>query len=198
MENGNTSIAHLMHRTLEMPYANITDLGVQAGEIVFGDNTYSLFLVLPRKKKLTLSGFIGSITTDTIRTIISETANRTEYVDVLLPRFTIKWSEMVTPQVKNLGLKEMFTEQGNFRNMIDGINCKVDHVAHSTYINIMEHGTESNATKPLAHRPGLVYMEREFFHLDKPFFFFIYHRVTKTVLYYGTVHDPNEDGHIKI
>ncbi|XP_065226646.1 leukocyte elastase inhibitor-like [Planococcus citri] len=198
MDNGNTSIARLMHRTMEMPYANITSLGIQAGEIIFGDNTYSLFLVLQRNKKQTLTDFMRSITTDTIKTIIRETANRTEYVDLLLPRFNIRWSQMVTSQLTNLGLKEMFADKANFKNMFDETDCKIDDVGHSTYINVMEHGTDSNATKPIIHRPGLVYMEREFFHLNEAFFFFVYHRTTKTVLYYGVMHDPNEDGLINL
>lgn len=179
-----------MSKIISTPYANIPSLGVEAVNLKFADQAYCMFVVMPYENR-SLSEILSNLTADDIRTIVNETSTNHK-VDLKFPGTAFKWSQSIKDELGQLGLSKVFSDGADLGNMLERSELKVDQISHSTDIKINEDGTEASAVTPIVMVLRMGVKEKDAsFHVNRPFFFFIYHRKINTVLFFGSVYNPN-------
>ncbi|XP_065222014.1 leukocyte elastase inhibitor-like [Planococcus citri] len=189
-DKGNITV-QMMNSIIKAGYANIPSLGVEVVNLRFIDTAFSMFVGMPRENQ-SLDNFLRNLTSDQIHTMIGQSDLYSDFeVDLKLPKTAFKWSKSVKDNLTKLGLKEEFWRSPDLSNMIDQSNIQISDIGHSTDIKINEDGTEASAVSivTIDWRSEVQY-ERRTFHVNRPFFFFIYNHNIKTVLFFGTVFNP--------
>ncbi|XP_065223903.1 leukocyte elastase inhibitor-like [Planococcus citri] len=189
----------MMNSVVSAPYANISSLGVEVVKLRFIDKACSMFVVLPYENQPLETLLLRNLTSDKINTIVDEINKLDEDFDVVLklPKTAFKWSKSVKNQLIQLGLDAETFESPDLSDMIEEKNTtrmiEIDDISHSTDIKINEDGSDTNAVSIVSCEWRMYNYESVIFHVNRPFFFFIYNRNVKTVLFFGTVFDPNGD-----
>merc|ERR1739848_347058 len=100
-------------------------------------------------------------------------------VNVALPRFKIEESYELVKPLKKLGATDMFEEVSDFSGIDGTKKLYVSQVAHKTFIEVNEHGSEAAAVTGImfAVRGGWSHdCPPKIFRADHPFLFAIKHR----------------------
>lgn len=113
----------------------------------------------------------------------------TEYeVDMMLPKFILKDSNVLNDALKECGLEKIF-EGGSFGNMSD-VDLYVDTVLQKTCVEVNEKGTKAAAiTEAIMLETCMVEEEdtKKYVHLDRPFAFMIYDTKNQECLFVGKI-----------
>ncbi|XP_065208900.1 leukocyte elastase inhibitor-like [Planococcus citri] len=189
-DKGNITV-QMMHSSFMTGYVDEPSLGVQVVQLRYIDNAFSMFIGLPDENQ-SLKNVLRRLTSDQIRTIIGEAVRSThDYtVDLKLPQTAFKWSQSVKNELIKLGLKKEIWESPDLSNMIDQSNMTISDIGHGTDITINEEGTEASAVSNLKFMYAKMKIVKTF-HVNRPFFFFIYNHNIHTIMFFGTVFDPN-------
>ena len=105
-----------------------------------------------------------------------------------IPRFKIEYEVELKSTLKALGMAEFFNiSKADFSAMTDD-NVAVDSVKHKTFVEVNEEGTEAAAVTSMMPRSAA----RSFFQMNvnRPFFCAIRDHSTGTILFMGTIVDP--------
>ncbi|XP_065204223.1 leukocyte elastase inhibitor-like [Planococcus citri] len=189
---GNVTVQMMQTLLLEPGYTYVPSLGIQVVHLRYIDDAFSMFIGLPDENQ-SLKNVLRNLTSDQIRTIIDEAARHVGFkMDLKLPKTAFKWSQSVKNYLIELGLAEEIWESPDLSNMMDQRNITISDVDHGTDIKINEEGTEASADAvskimTVAICGKIV----KTVHVNRPFFFFIYNHNIKTILFFGTVFDPN-------
>ncbi|XP_065203463.1 intracellular coagulation inhibitor 2-like [Planococcus citri] len=191
-DKGNVTI-QMMHALLIKPgYVYVPSLGIQVVQLRYIDDAFSMFIGLPDENQR-LKNVLHNLTSDKIHEIIGEAVESQHYyeVDLKLPKTAFKWYKSVKNELIKLGLQKEIWESPDFSNMFDQSNIKINDIGHGTDININEEGTEASAVSDVV--PWIYARMKivETVHVNRPFFFFIYNHNIHTILFFGTVFDPN-------
>jgi serine protease inhibitor len=113
-------------------------------------------------------------------------------VQVFLPKMELETSYDLKKPLKELGLMSMFNN-ANFSGMADAA-LKVDKMLQKAYLKVDEKGTEAAAVTvaTIMTTSSMEPMELivPLFRADRPFLFTIVHKQTNTILFAGTMEDP--------
>ncbi|XP_065204222.1 leukocyte elastase inhibitor-like isoform X2 [Planococcus citri] len=189
-DKGNVTVQMMHALLIETGYAEVPSLGVRVVQLRYIDDAFSMFIGLPDENQ-SLQKVLRKLTSDQIRTIIDEAARHIGYeIDLKLPKTAFKWSQSVKNYLIELGLAEEIWESPDLSNMMDQSNMTISDIGHGTDITINEEGTEASAASMLIFGP-LSGKITQTFHVNRPFFFFIYNHNIHTIIFFGTVFDPN-------
>ncbi|XP_065222013.1 leukocyte elastase inhibitor-like [Planococcus citri] len=191
-DKGNITV-QMMNGQLEgTAYANISSLGVEVINLPFYDQIFSMFIVMPYENQ-PLEKFLSNLTAAQMHQIIDRKTYHWYYVDLKLPKTAFKWSKSVKKQLVQLGLTEGILESPELTGMIEDCDIKISEIKHSTDIKIDEDGLEASAFsyEEADLRVAFDRKKKATFHVNRPFFFFIYNHDVNVVLFFGTVFDPN-------
>ncbi len=117
-----------------------------------------------------------------------------------LPRFTYSYEiKDFIGILKALGIKDAFNEtQADFTGIIDrqyiNNNLYVDTAIHKTKIELMESGTKAAAVTFFGIKAnGMIPNDFETVDItfNKPFIYLIRDKITKEILFFGMVNEPN-------
>lgn len=182
----------LMYQSNLLNYGE--DSSIQWLELPYSDETVSMFIVLPKIDEgiKYIEEIINQDKLEDLRNHSSLTL-----VDVYLPRFSFRDSPGIIPALQSMGVYDVFDP---VKADLTGIvkekypNVYIKYVAHNTFIDVNEEGTEAIAVTSVSGvRVGLDESKREvkIFRADHPFIFFIYDKETKNILFIGRVINPN-------
>ncbi|KAG5840193.1 hypothetical protein ANANG_G00186250 [Anguilla anguilla] len=146
----------------------------------------SMLVAVPRK----LSGMRAleqDISATVVNRWISNMTNRTRVV--LFPKFKLEKQYNLIPNLKELGLKDLFEETGDFSRM-SSEKVAVNWLKHQGTITVNEEGTEAAALTQVGFMP-LSTQTR--FVVDRPFLFLIYEHRTNCLVFMGRVVDPSQN-----
>lgn len=160
-------------------------------QLPYKGDDLSMIILLPKEESL------SSIITDLSEQSYYESLNemRESKVDIFLPRFNI-----TTPQYKivdllmNLGIHDAFTYDADFSGITGSPDLFIKDVLHKGFISVNEQGTEAAAATGVvmdvksAPGPG---SQPIVFDCDHPFLYLIQHQETGTILFMGTMDNPN-------
>lgn len=186
--SGGTKQVPMMSRTGQYPVFYGTDF--QAISLPYGEGQMRMYIYLPNKNS-DLNQFVESITTEKWENWTEQFRQRE--VQIRIPKFKMEYGTKVLNDVlTSLGMGVAFDEyNADFSRMADlgavGGNLYITKVAHKTFIEVNEEGTEAAAVTSVG--VGIKSLPREF-KVDRPFFFAIRDNKTGTVLFMGTVVEP--------
>ncbi|KAJ8288912.1 hypothetical protein COCON_G00015710 [Conger conger] len=110
-------------------------------------------------------------------------------LEVQLPKFKMEQSYEMHKILPHLGISSIFENRANFSRLSKEQELKVSEVLHKAVIEVDERGTTAAA----ATVTGITgYSLPSTFIVNRPFFFFIYHEVTNSLLFMGRVINPTK------
>ena len=113
-------------------------------------------------------------------------------LDLSLPRFTMTFSEMLSPALRQMGMQIAFQPGANFTPM-GSPQFQIGEVIHKARIEVDEEGTIAAAATAVAMRVTSampVKREKKTLIFDRPFVLLIYENTTGALLFAGLVREP--------
>jgi serpin B len=117
--------------------------------------------------------------------------------EVALPRFKIEYEANLNNALAELGMEEAFENwEADFTGMCDmpeEKNVFIRKVTHKTFIDVNEEGTEASAVTTEFFGEATSELPETFtMRVDHPFFFAIVDNTTGTILFMGSIIDPQQ------
>ncbi|XP_045742273.1 serpin B12 [Mirounga angustirostris] len=171
----------------------IEELKAQILEMRYIKGELSMFVLLPPYSADNVKGLEElerNITHEKIVAWSSSENMSEETVAVSFPQFTLKDSYDLNSILRDMGITDIFEEgKADLTGISPSPNLYLSKIVHKTFVEVDEDGTQAVAAS------GAVGMERSIlsrvtFTADHPFFFFIRHNKTQTILFYGRVCSP--------
>jgi serpin B len=177
----------MMTQTGEYDYYETTQF--QAVSLPYGKGRFSLYLFLP-KSKSNLSSFYRDLTAANWNQWMNKFQNRPGSIQI--PKFKLEYNLNLNNALKALGMDIAFDgNKADFSGMSQG-KLAIDQVRHKTFVEVNEVGTEAAAATSVEMIVTSTQFPPEPFKLvaDRPFFFAIRDNETGTLLFMGSMTNP--------
>jgi serine protease inhibitor len=184
-ERGTSYSARMMHlETQDIALATLN--GVQAVDLPYGRAAFTMTAILP-PAGTDVDVFVESLNQPRWEAIIG--ALHQAKADVYLPKFTMKWKDVLNSDLISMGMESAFCEGcADFTRMSPlGDQLFIDFVQQNTFVNVNEEGTEAAAVTTVGI--GVTSLPPSI-RFDRPFVFVIRERLTGTILFMGKVAVP--------
>jgi serine protease inhibitor len=159
----------------------------QAVSLPYGNRRLSMYIFLP-KPQFSLGEFSSTLTAANWDSWISQFARRDGAIQ--LPKFTFEFEATLNEALQTMGMAELF-QNADLSNLSD-IPSQVNQVKHKTFIEVNEVGTEAAAVTSVGVRATSLDPNPPFqMIVNRPFFCAIRDNETGTILFMGTVSNPN-------
>jgi len=161
----------------------------QAISLPYGNGRLSMYIFLPNQK-VGLRGFYQNLNPPNWEKWMQEFAelemDYSQKISLGLPRFKSNYEIDLKDTLKALGMEVAFSKNADFSAMMPG-PLWIDKVQHKTYLEVNEAGTEAAAVTAVGGtRGGEIKMI-----VNRPFFSAIRDNQTGTILFMGSIVDPN-------
>ncbi|XP_015337801.1 plasminogen activator inhibitor 2 [Marmota marmota marmota] len=180
-----------LHEKLNIGY--IADLKAQILELPY-DGDVSMFLLLPDEVANESTGLElleSEITYDTLNKWTSKDTMAEDDVEVFIPQFKLEERYKLKSILRSMGMEDAFNKgQANFSGMSEGNDLYLSEVFHQATVDVNEEGTEAAAGTG-AIMTGRTGHGGPQFVADHPFLFFIMHKITKSILFFGRFSSPS-------
>ncbi|XP_024124091.1 protein Z-dependent protease inhibitor [Oryzias melastigma] len=111
-------------------------------------------------------------------------------LEVRMPRFHLEQSYLLHNILPNMGLKSLFTDSADLTKLSKNEDLTLSEVLHKAVIEVDEVGTTAAASTAAHITTHSLSMQ---FFINRPFFCFIYHEETKSLLFMGRVINPTKN-----
>jgi serpin B len=167
-------------------YAN----GYSVLELPYGRKNFSMVIVLPQAG---LEDFYATLTPAMWNSITSRLNDAPDWneTQVIMPKFTFDYEKILNHGLQAMGIHDAFSPSlANF-NPISDQDLYISFVKQNTFVDVNEEGTEAAAVTTIGFEATSVGGgSTPVFVVDKPFIFAIRERTTNTLLFIGSVVNP--------
>jgi serpin B len=153
-------------------------------------------IVLPRRMDAGLGALVSTIH-DSYFGALSEIAccgDRmlgAQRVEIHLPKFTSEFSAQFGGNI--LAMPTAFSDDADFGKIVRGLPLSLGRVAHKTFVQVDESGTEAAAATTVSFKSLEPTVEvTSVMRVDHPFVFMVVDASSKEILFAGTVHDVDD------
>jgi len=160
----------------------------QAVSLPYGkEGKVSLYIFLP-KQNSNLKAFYQNLNAENWETWMTQFRKREGLIR--LPRFKTDYEVTLNDALKALGMGEAFSNKANFSGI--GKNLAISQVKHKTFVEVNEEGTEAAAATSATIMLTSTAPQKEPFKMivDRPFFCAIRDNQTGSVLFMGSIMEP--------
>lgn len=160
----------------------------QAVSLPYGnDGRLSFYVFLPRQNT-NLSAFYQDLNVENWDKWMTQFSDRQG--SIRLPRFTVESDFTLNDTLKALGMGVAFEEAANFSGI--GENLALSEVKQKTFVEVNEEGTQAAAATSVGVELIAATPENQPFQMivDRPFFCTIRDNQTGTVLFMGSIQEP--------
>ncbi|XP_072880314.1 leukocyte elastase inhibitor-like isoform X2 [Hemitrygon akajei] len=179
----------MMHQTTYFNYSYNCKSGVKIIELPYLQDELSMVILLPDDVN-GLENLQRSFTLDCLRNWTNPKIMYITKVKVTLPKFRLEENYDLTSILSQMGMEDAFgIGKANLSGMSNSNDLSLSKVVHQSFVEVNEEGTEAAAATAV----GLVGCSMgtiEEFMADHPFLFFIRHKKTQSILFYGRLNDP--------
>lgn len=161
----------------------------QAIELPYGEGRMSMYVFLPRET-YSLSEFQQILTPDNWDNWMRQFTQREGSLE--LPRFKFEYGSSLNDALKAMGMAVAFEpNQADFSGLSDA-KTFINDVQHKTFIEVNEEGTEAAASTSVGISITSAQLPQDPFEMrvDRPFFFAIRDNQSGTVLFMGSIVNP--------
>ncbi|CAH8856888.1 unnamed protein product [Trichobilharzia szidati] len=172
-------------------YANFEKLGVRMISKGFKNSRFTFIAVLPTVKfelhrilKLLKGEHRLSLFVDRLKS---------QFVHILLPKFTAENSINLIEIMEKMGITDMFdSRRANLSGITTSEKLKVNYLSQTTVLKVDEKGVEATAATGMYSlgRSLMMYRTNVTFHVNEPFVCFIYDKVLRTPLFAALIKKP--------
>ncbi|XP_047684387.1 plasminogen activator inhibitor 2 [Prionailurus viverrinus] len=182
----------MMYLREDLNIGYIGDLKTQILELPYTGDV-SMFLLLPDEIGTMSTGLElleREITYDKFIKWTSKDTMAEDDVEVYLPQFKLEERYELQSILRSMGLEDAFSKsQANFSGMSERNDLFLSKVFHQATVDVNEEGTEAAAGTG-ATMSGRTGHGGPQFVADHPFLFFILHKITKNILFFGRFVSP--------
>ena len=160
----------------------------QAVSLPYGaDGKISFYIFLP-KQNSSLKALYQNLSLENWQKWMAQFNKREGFIR--LPRFKTDYDVTLNDALKALGMEEAFSKQANFSGI--GKNLTISQVKHKTFVEVNEEGTEAAAATSVGIEATSFRQKPEPFRMivDRPFFCAIRDNETGSVLFMGSIVEP--------
>ena len=159
----------------------------QAVSLPYGkDGKLSLYIFLPNQNT-SLANFYKDLNPENWEKWMKLFRDREGLIR--LPRFKMEYDLTLNDTLKALGMEVAFGDKANFSGIDD--NLLISEVKHKTFVEVNEEGTEAAAATSVAIAVTAALAQEPFLMIvDRPFFCAIRDNQTGTVLFMGSIVEP--------
>uniref|UniRef100_A0A8C0D9L3 Serpin domain-containing protein n=1 Tax=Balaenoptera musculus TaxID=9771 RepID=A0A8C0D9L3_BALMU len=179
----------MMKQTDDFNFTSLEDMQVKILEIPYKGQELSMMVLLPNEVD-GLQKLEDQLTAEKLIEWTSPQNMRERQVNLHLPQFKVEESYDLKATLEALGMVDAFnTEKADFSGMTGTRDLVVSKVLHKSFVEVNEEGTEAAAASGIVlglTSPGIP----DSFRCDHPFLFFIKHKKTNSILFYGRVSSP--------
>ena len=113
-------------------------------------------------------------------------------VTLALPRFRLESGFDLIAVLRQLGVRQAFTDHADFSGITEATRLLINAIAHKAYIDVDEQGTEAAAATAVTFRPTAAFRAPEpvTMTVDRPFLFAIWYAPAGLPLFLGQVSHP--------
>ena len=195
LETGQEKSVPMMRRTDN--YAYYQGVNFQVVSLPYGNGYMSMYIFLPSHES-NLNTLLDDLNAESWENSVSQVVEQEVYVQI--PKFELEYSIDLSDTLKELGMEIAFDkQQADFSRMAYSptgqlLRQWIQKVTQKTYVKVNEEGTEAAAVTAVEVGVGIesVPAPPPEFIADRPFFYAIYDNDIKTVLFMGTVVDPQQ------
>jgi serine protease inhibitor len=177
-----------LREPVSVPFAYTPDY--QAIELAYGGKAYAMVIVLPAPGG-TLSSVVQSLDAQAWNGLVDRLDSAS--VQVQIPRFRLKYEELLNQPLMDMGMGEAFGRRADFTPLTplarDNTVC-INFVKQNTFVEMNEEGTEAAAVTSVGVS---VTSAPPSFTVDRPFLFVIRERLSGTILFMGAIGDPTRE-----
>lgn len=187
---GREELVPMMHQP-NGRFAMLEKKAFSAISLPYEGDELHMVVLLP-EKDVSLSALEKTLDMEMLQSTLKQLdAAQPQSVDVMLPKFEMRWKQDISSALQALGITDAFTDKANFSRMTENWkNLWVSGVFHETYIAVDEVGTEAAGATGVVVGITSVMPDKAKFHANKPFVFLIRHRPTGVILFLGRLTDP--------
>lgn len=184
-EDGSQSTVQMMNMSEEyFNYASNEFFSM--AEFPYGNEAFSMVVLLPANGKA-LGDCLPQLTDEHWREWNDALSNAE--LNVMLPRFELKYDKSLITDMRDMGMKDAFDEELADFSKMSAAQLYVGLLKQGTYVKVDESGTEAAAVTvggmmDSAVGPGNPPI---CFHVNRPFVFLIKEKSTGTILFMGKV-----------
>ncbi len=186
----------MMRMTSTLAYYK--DQNCEIAALPYTDKRFCMYVILPARNT-SLKHFVASFSLEQYWRTIAALADH--HGEFSMPRFKYQYGQGLRSHLSQLGIREAFTEQANFWNMLSPNQAqmpflKIDEVIHRTFIDVNEEGTEAAAATAVMMYGSAARATPPPFQMivDRPFMFVIAEKNSDAILFAGSVQDPRHLG----
>ncbi len=174
--------------TGEIPAKTFGTNEFSALELPYGRKNFSMVLIKPQH---TLNEFYNNFDDQIWQEITESFQNQENWVpvQVQLPKFSFEYEKTLNKILEEMGMVDAFSEALADLSGISEEELYVSFVKQNTFIDVNEEGTEAAAVTTIGINTESV---GPVFFANKPFIFAIRERTTNTLLFMGSVENPND------
>ncbi len=163
----------------------------QAISLPYGEGRLSMYIFLPFKE-VSLKTFYESLNAENWQKWLNQfdspdKSDHSGEILIGLPRFKLEYSIELNDALKALGMEIAFREGADFSAMTPS-PLQIDLVQHKTFVEVNEEGTEAAAVTGVAMTRGIP----DEMIVDRPFFLVIRDNQTGTILFMGSIVEPED------
>lgn len=169
-------------------YQYYEDDSVQAISLPYGKGRLSFYIFLPRET-VSLDTFEQQLTPENWQQWMNLFGKRDG--SIVLPRFKLEYEIQLNEALKALGMDVAFDRRADFSNMTDA-DVLINQVKHKTFVEVNEEGTEAAAATSVGMVLTSATLPQTPFEMvvDRPFFCAIRDNQTGTILFMGSIREP--------
>uniref|UniRef100_G3MTW0 Serpin domain-containing protein n=1 Tax=Amblyomma maculatum TaxID=34609 RepID=G3MTW0_AMBMU len=165
-------------------FAHDDELDVDALQVPYADDQYSMVLMLPRNRQSPLAGVLQGLSAEKVKQIVD--SMEPEEVELSLPKMKVQKLLKLRGILETLGLKVPFTDAADFKGISKGEDLRLNEILHKAALDVDEVGTRAvAATEAQFVSKSLVHFKQ--FIVDRPFIALIRHEPTGAILFVAQI-----------
>ena len=162
--------------------------------IPYADEDYCMLIIRPVKRSMdavaALRDSFDAIDIDSIVEQMSVTLD-SDTIDITMPRFTVRTDYGLSGVMAELGIREIFSPDADFRGVFQTQNgVYVSGIIHKVFMEVNENGTEAAGAAAVVFAVESVAPPSPQFVVDRPFFAVVYNKAHKINMFTAYIGSP--------
>ncbi|NXB03852.1 SPB10 protein, partial [Cnemophilus loriae] len=196
LSKNKTKPVKMMHMTKTFPVLIMETMNFKMIELPYVKRELSMFILLPDDIKDNTTG-LEQLERELTYEKLSEWTDSKKMtetlVDLYLPKFKMEERYDLSDNLIRMGMRSAFSSSADFSGMTEKDNVMISKVIHKSFVVVDEKGTEAAATTAVIIELSSTNVSRVLkFRVDHPFYFFIRHNESKSILFFGRFCSPLE------
>ncbi|NXQ96389.1 SPB10 protein, partial [Sagittarius serpentarius] len=195
LSKNKTKPVKMMYMRHTFPVLIMETMNFKIIELPYVQRELSMFILLPDDIKDSTTG-LEQLERELTYEKLSEWTDSKKMtetlVDLQLPKFTMEERYDIRDNLNNMGMHSAFSSNADFSGMAEKGEVQISRILHKSFVSVDEKGTEAAAATVITGVTSPPFSHVLKFKVDHPFYFFIRHNKSKSILFFGRLCSPSE------